>query len=116
MQSLRQIKSIKDLLILESLKILASALVLNRIDYRKVILVRLPKYQKNRLQSLINTTACLITGTRKYDHISPDLRDLHWLEIDERIDYKVLLLMLKCLFDESPAYLSKDFDTINLSE
>ena len=81
--SLRQMKSIKDLLSIESLKTLASALVLSRIDYGNIILVGLPKYQKNRLQSLINTAARLITGTRKYDRISPVLIDLHWLKTDE---------------------------------
>ena len=47
--SLRHIKSIKDLLSLESLKKLASTLLLSRKDYGNVILAGLPKYQKNRL-------------------------------------------------------------------
>ena len=95
------------------MRTLASALVLSRIDYGDIILVGLPKYQKNRLQSLINTAARLITGTRKYDHISPVFRDLHWLKIDERIDYKVLLLMFKCLRNEGPAYLSIDLEMLS---
>ena len=41
------------------------------------------------------------------------MRDLHWLKIDEKSDYKVLLLMFKCLFDEGPAYLSKDFEMLS---
>ena len=102
--SLRQMKSIKDLLSIE---------FLSRIDYGNIILARLPKYQKNRLQSLINTAARLITGTRKYDHMSPVLRNLHWLKIDERIDYKVLLLMFECLHNEDPAYLSKDLEMLS---
>ena len=111
--SLRQIKLIKDLLSIESLKTLASALVLNRIDYRNIILVGLPKHQKDRLQPLINTAARLITGTRKSDHISSVLRGLHCLKIDERIDYKVLLLMFKCLRNRGPAYMSKDFEMLS---
>ena len=111
--SLRQMKSIKDLLSIESLKTLASALVLSRINHGNIILAGLPKYQKNRLQSLINTATRLITGTRKYDHISPVLRDLHWLKIDERIDYKVLLLVFKCLHNGGPVYLSKNFEMLS---
>ena len=110
--SLRQMKSIKDLLSIESLKTLASALVLSSIDCGNIILAKLSKYQKNRLQSLINTAARLITGTKKYDHISPVLRDLHWLKIDERIDYKVLLLVFKCLRNEGLAYLLKNFEML----
>ena len=105
-------KSIKDLLSKESLKTLATALVLSRTEYGNIILAKLPKYQKNRLQSLINTATRLITGTRKYDHLSPVLRDLHWLKIDERIDYKVLLLMFECLHNEAPAYLSKNLEML----
>ena len=44
--SLRKMKSIKDLLSIESLKTLASALVLSRIDYGNIILAGLLKYQK----------------------------------------------------------------------
>ena len=106
-------KSIKDLLSIEPLKTLALALVLSRIDYGNIILARLPKYQKNRLQSLINTAARLITGTRKYDHLSPVLRDLSWLKIDVRIDYKLFLLMFKCLHNEGPVYLSKNFEVLS---
>ena len=111
--SLRQMKSIKDLLSVESLKTLASALVLSRIEYGNISLAELPKYQKNRLQSLINTAVRLITGTKKYDHINPVLRNLHWLKIDERIDYKVLLLVFKRLHNEGLAYLSKDFEMLS---
>ena len=46
---LRLMKSIKDLLSIESLKTLASALLLSRIDYGIIVLAGLPKYQKNRL-------------------------------------------------------------------
>ena len=111
--SLRQIKSIKNLLSIESLKTLPSALVLSRIDCGNTIFAGLHKYQKNRFQSLINTAARLITGTKKSDPISPILRDLHWLKIDKNIDYKVLLLMFKCLRNEGPAYLSKDFEMLS---
>ena len=62
---------------------------------------------------VIHTAARLITGTRKYDHMSPVLRDLHWLKIDESIDYKVLLLMFKCLFDEGLTYLLRDFNMLS---
>ena len=48
-------------------------------------LVSLPKVTTQSTQSIINTTARLITGVRKYDHITPVFEELHWLELDERI-------------------------------
>ena len=67
------------------LKTLASALVLNRIDYGNMALVSLPKVATQSVQSIINTTARLITGVRKYDHITSVLNELHWLKVDGRI-------------------------------
>ena len=106
--SLRQIRSIQGCLTMDSLKTLASALVLSRIDYGNMALVSLPKVATQRIQSIINTTARLITGVKKYDHITPVFEELHWLKIDERIEYKIALQMYKCLSNEGPAYLTGD--------
>ena len=105
---LSQIRSIKGCLTMDSLKTLASALVLSRIDYGNMALVSLPKVATQSIQSIINTTARLITGVRKYDHITPVLKELHWLKIDERIEYKIALQMSKCLSNEGSAYLTRD--------
>ena len=52
--------------------------------------------------SKLSTTT---TGTRKYDHITPVLRELHWLPITSRIQYKVTLLVYKTLHGPAPQYL-----------
>ena len=91
---------------MDSLRTLASALVLSRIDYGNMALVSLPKVATQSIQSIINTSARLITRVRKYDHITPVLKELHWLKIDERIQYKITLQMYKS--NESPAYLPRD--------
>ena len=115
--SLRQMKSIKGCLTMESLKTLASALVLSRIDYGNMALISLPKVAMQRIQSIINTTARLITGVRKYDHITPVVEELHWLKIAEIIEYKIALQMYKCLSNEGLAYLTRDLVPVaNLPE
>ena len=88
--------------------LLSSALVLSRIDYGSMALVSLPKLATQSHQSLITTTARLITGMKKYDHITPVLKELHLLKIDERIEYKIALQMYKCLSNEALAYLTRD--------
>ena len=93
---------------MDFLKTFASALVLSRIDYGNMASVRLPKVATQRMQSIINTTAGLITGVRKYDHITPVLKELHELKIDERINYKIDLQMYVCLSNEGFAYLTRD--------
>ena len=106
--SLRQIRSIKGCLKMVSPKTLASALVLSHIDYGNMAFVSLSKVVTQSIQSIINTTARLITGVRKYDHITPVLKELYWLKIDERIEYKIALHMYKCLSNEGLAYLTRD--------
>ena len=93
---------------MDSLKTLASALVLNRINHGNMALVSLPKVATQSIQSIINTTARLITGVRKYDHINPVFKELHWLKIDERIEFKIVLQMYKCLSNWGLAYLTHD--------
>ena len=36
-----------------------------------------------------NYTAEIITNKSKFEHITPDLKDLHWLSILDRIIFKV---------------------------
>ena len=115
--SLRQIRSIKGCLKMDSLKTLASAFVSSRIDYGNMALVSLPKVATQSIQSIINTTVRLITGVRKYDHITSVLKELHWLKIYERIEYKIALQMYKCLSNEGPAYLTGELVPVaNLPE
>ena len=42
-------------------------------------------------------TVRLITGTRRRDHVTPVLRELHWLPIRERIKFKVACLVRQSL-------------------
>ena len=60
----------------------------------------------NRLQAVINTAACLVCPTVKAGHITPVLKDLHWLRIHERIQYKLCILVFKCQHSLAPPYLS----------
>ena len=60
----------------------------------------------NRLQSVQN--ARLVTGTRRSDHISPVLRQLHWLPVRQRVDFKVATLVHQSLSGISPPYLADD--------
>ena len=42
-----------------------------------------------------------------YDHITPIFVDLHWLPIEERIQFKILLLTYKALNGMAPTYLKE---------
>jgi len=62
-----------------------------------------------RLQSIQNAAARLVTGAKKFDHITPVLWELHWLPTRQRIAYnKLSFPMHKCLQNAAQVYLSSD--------
>ena len=94
---LRHISKIRKYLNENSTEMLVHAFVSSRLDYCNALLIGLPKYQIDRLQSVLNTAARIITFTCKYDHITPVLVRLHWLPVSYCIRFKVLLLTYKAL-------------------
>ena len=50
-----------------------------------------------KLQAVQNAAARVVMRTRKFDHITPVLRDLHWLPVRQRIKYKLAMIVYKCL-------------------
>ena len=72
----------------------------------------MPARELSRLQSVQNAGARLIFSVNKYDHVSSLLRDLHWLRAPQRIDYKIAVLVYRCLHGLAPAYLSVDLQSI----
>ena len=59
-----------------------------------------------RLQRVQNRAARLVTRTKTQDHITPVLRDLHWLPVSSRIDFKLCLYMYKALKKTVPIYIT----------
>jgi len=84
---------------------LVVSLVLNRLDYGNATLAGLPAQQYHRLQSVLNAVARLIYRRRRFDHVTPLLRDLHWLKVPERVTYKLAVTVYRCLHGMAPPYL-----------
>jgi len=57
---------------------------------------------------VIKAAARLVCNSRKYDRISPLLRDLHWLRVPERIKFRLDVLMFRCRNQTSPEYLARE--------
>jgi len=56
----------------------------------------------------MNTATRLIFSSSKFQHITPLLRQLHWLKAPERIAFKHAVLVYKCLHGSAPAYLTDE--------
>jgi len=56
----------------------------------------------SRIQSVQNAAARLATGARRSDHVTPILRQLHWLPVRQRVQFKVGVLVFQCLSGNAP--------------
>ena len=67
------------------------------VDYCNALLYGVTDGVLRRLHSVLQSAARLITGIRRFDHITPTLRDtLHWLLISQRITFKIALMVFDC--------------------
>lgn len=103
---LRNFKKIRKFLTVEATQILVHAFIISRIDYCNSLIYGVPKYLINRLQCVQNSAARLVSSSKKFDHITPVLIDLHWLPVQYRIIFKILLMVYKALNKMAPSYLS----------
>ena len=85
----------------------AVSLVLSRLDYCNSCLRGMPKNQLLRLQLVQNTAATVVTQTKRSDHITLILRELHWLPVEMCINYKILSLVYSCMNGTAPDYFRK---------
>ena len=76
-------------------------------DYCNTVLAGAPKSLTDKLQRVLNAAARVISNARKYDHeLSELLHDeLHWLDIPQRVDYKLYATVHCCLQRKAPPYL-----------
>jgi hypothetical protein len=105
---LRQLRAVRRSLSSGATKILIHSFVNGRLDYCNSLLAGIGDGLIRKLQSVQNAAARLVTGLRKFDHITGTIRELHWLPVRQRVFYKISLLVFKCLHGLAPMYLADD--------
>ena len=111
---LRNLSKIRKYLTRESSEIAVHAFITSKLDYCNSLLYGCRKTQLKKLQYVQNTAARIVTQTRKFDHITPVLFNLHWLPIGYRIVFKILLLVFHMIVRIVPIVpvVSKNVQTI----
>ena len=89
----------------DTTKILVQSLIISKLDYCNSLFLGIPQYNLDKLQWKQNMSCRVIKQLPKSAHITGYLAELHWLKIEERIKYKVSMLMFKCLHNLAPQYL-----------
>jgi hypothetical protein len=108
---LRNIGAIRKFITKEACIQLVHAFITSRIDFANSLLFGVSATYLQKLQRVLNIAARIVTLTSKQNHITPILKALHWLPIDQRIKYKILVLTFRALHDSAPSYI-KDLLTI----
>ena len=103
---IRQLKSVKSSLTREALYSLIQAFVHCRLDYCNSALTGVAKVSVQKLRSVQNMAARMVTGARRCDHITPILEDLHWMPVSQQVVFKTALMAWKCIHGVAPASLS----------
>jgi len=106
------IRHIRHLLSTELTVTLACSLILTRLNYCNSVLYCAPASSIEVLQRVQNNAARIVLQPPRRSHAQPLLRELHWLPIQHRIEYKVAVLTFKSRSSATaPTYLSRHIKT-----
>jgi len=103
--SIRDFRRIRDTLDYSTAQTISTSLIHSKVDYCNSLCLYLPRCKLDRLQLILNSAARAVSKTPRFSHISPILKSLHCLNIDQRIQYTDLSLAYKTLQSQKPSYL-----------
>ena len=101
---LRNLGFIRKYLTRSAAEKIVHALISSRLDFGNALLYNLPQTKLAKIQRSQNAATRIVTLTRKYTHITPILKSLHWLPIEQRIKFKILLSVFHCVQGSAPQY------------
>jgi len=114
--ALRRLRSIRRLVSQPVLLSLVTSLIITRLDYGSATLAGLPGHLLDSLQSVLNAAARLVCYAQKYDHVTHLLRDLHWLQVPERMQFRLAVLVFRCRNNMAPPFLLRDLQWTDKAE
>ena len=82
---------------------LVHSIVICRLDYCNSPLYKVPAVHMSKLQRIQNSVAWLVCSTARFNHITPVLFSLHWLPVAYRIEFKILVLTFKAIYQFAPS-------------
>ena len=103
---LRNLSRIRRYLSNDAAKMLLHSFVSAKLDYGNALLLGVQKKHLKKLQRVLHSAARIVEQVGRQESITPVLQDLHWLPVEQRIEYKAILLYFKAIHAQAPAYLS----------
>ena len=109
--SLCQIIRVKHLFDRSTLITIINSLVFSKLFYCSSIWSSKTKKNIARLQKVQNFAARIVTGARKYEHMTPMSKELHCLPIAKQLEVRDILMAFKCIKGLAPPSLCNKFST-----
>ena len=109
MSSLSQINRAKHAFDKELLITIIKSLVFSEMIYCSSVWANTSTTNISKLQAVQNCAACIVTNSRKFDHISPILTQLRWIPVKDHLFYRDALLTFKCINGMAPTNLNSKF-------
>ena len=109
--SLCAINRVKHLFDARTQQRVINASVFSKLYYYSPVWSNTSKKNILKLQKVQNFAGRIITGTRKFYHIKPVLRELRWLPVSSYLRYTLGVLAFKCVKGLAPSYLCDRFKT-----
>ena len=101
---LREFRRVRRYLTTDVSILVANTLISSRLDYCNSLFRSLSKANLRKLQCIQNSAARIVTNTCKFSSITPILKELHWLPVEQRSAFKTATLVYKFLHSGLPQY------------
>ena len=100
---LKNVRSIRNLLTQEAAATLIHAIITSKLDQCNSLLFNLSSSNMTKLQRIQNFALRTVLNLRPRSHVTEHYQNLHWLTVDQRIHFKILTIVFKCLHVLAPS-------------
>ena len=106
MSRLGQINCVKHIFDKRALISIINALVFSKLFYCSSVWGNTTQANLDKFQAVQNFACRIVCGAKKFDHITPLLKDLRWLPIRQQLYFRFGVLVFKCMTRCAPEYLT----------
>ena len=111
-KSLKDIGRVRNVLTKKHTEMLVHS-VITTMDYCNSLFYNVGKSNLFKLQKVQNAAARLIVRKRKRDSASAILRELHWLNIESRVMFKIILIVFKSIHGICSKNIKVEYKKVN---